>query len=412
MVNSFRVVASCNFSKEKRKRAVFFSFNQKNISLNTCCRFGFGVKSTLVMQKIINSIKKSKTKLGKWFWVLPAVLLIVVWRVAVSGGKATKIQVVQVAQGDLTETVSTSGTVKADQYSVLTFPSGGMVSWVGVKQGQKVFKGQGIAKLDTTVLNAAYEQALNNYRNYQALADSTLDSLQGHSTNETYAQRSTRTTAEVARDNAYDAVLAAKYNLQNAMIYAPFAGIVDTVSPSSPGINVMPGAANYTVVNPNSVYFSAEVEETDLPALVVGQTVEIKLDAYPDETLKGTLENIGVVAFTSSTGGNAYRVRVTLPQAQISTNSGNFKFKVGMKGDADVILKTIPNVMKLSSSAVVNDGTNNYVWVIESGKAKKKEVTLGSSSLDESEIISGLSVGQEVIDNPSSALKEGQRVSK
>ncbi len=374
------------------------------IPLRLAAGYTLGVKSTVGVKKITSSVNNFRQKLGKWFWVVLVVVLIVVWRVIVSANKTTKVQVAQVSRGELTESVSTSGTVKADQYSQLTFPSGGLVAWVGVKVGQKVVKGQGIAQLDAIPLNAAYEQALNNYRNYQAVAENVLDTVKGNDTTETFSQKATRTTAEVNRDNSYNALLAAQDNLRNATIYAPFTGIIDSAVPSSPGINVLPGAANYTVVNPNSVYFDAEVEETDLPRVNVSQTVNIKLDAYPDDTYTGTVTNIGMVAFTSSTGGNAYHVRISLP------DNSAMKFKVGMGGDIEIIFNKIENVLKVPASAVVTD-SKDYVWVIEGGRAKKTVVEIGGQNNDETEIKSGVSEGQTVISQPPALLKDNQKVS-
>lgn len=310
----------------------------------------------------------------------------------------------QVTRGELVESVSTSGNVKADQYSQLTFPSGGLVSWVGVKAGQKVVKGQAIAQLDTVSLNAAYENALNTYRNYQAIADQVLDSVKGNDSAETFTQKATRTTAEVNRDNAYNAVLAAQDNLKNAIIFAPFTGVVDIVNPNSPGVNVLPGVANYTVVNPDSVYFDAEVEETDLPNISVGQAVNIKLDAYPADSFQGVVTNIGMVAFMSGTGGNAYHVRISLPK------NTDMKFKVGMGGDVDIIFNKIENTLKVPVSAIVTD-SNNYVWVVYGGRVKKAAVGIGGENNDETEIKSGLTEGQTIISQPPALLKENQKVS-
>ena len=356
------------------------------------------------MKKITTLVKKAKKKTGKFFWPLLVILLIVVWRVVASAGKTTKVSVAQVSKGELIESVSTSGEVRADQYSQLTFVSGGLVKWVGVVVGQKVYKGQAIAQVDAISLNAAYEQALNNYRNYQAIAESVLDQVKDHSADESFAQKATRTTAEVNRDNAYNAVLAARENLRNATLYAPFNGVIDSAIPSSAGINVLPGAANYTLINPDSVYFDAEVEETDLPKVIVGQRVDITLDAYPTESFSGEVSNIGMVAFTSATGGNAYHIRISLPE------NSDAKFKVGMGGDIEIIYNKIESTLKVPLTAVQTDSVD-YVWVIEGGKAKKVEVTLGASSYDETEILSGLSEGQKIISEPPTTLKEGQRVS-
>lgn len=343
-------------------------------------------------------------RLGKWLWVVLAVLIIVVWRIFVVLNKTTKVESAKVMQGDIIEAVSTSGSVNADKYSSLSFQTPGKVVYVGVTSGETIQKGQKIAQLDTIALNAAYEDALNNYRKYEATAQNILDQVKDHSADETFSQKDTRTTAEVNRDNAYNDLQTARNNLANATIFAPFSGVMDTVSPAAAGVNVGLGAANYTIVDPSSVYFDAEVEETDLPNISVGQKVNVKLDAYPDNVISGNVESIGIVAFTSSTGGNAYHVRISLPE------NVNEKFRVGMGGDADIIYSTRTNVLKVPSSAVTSD-VNSYVWVVQDGRAKKVQVDIGGSSVDEIEIKSGLSVGQEIINNPPSTIAEGQKVS-
>jgi HlyD family secretion protein len=132
--------------------------------------------------------------------------------------------------------------------------------------------------------------------------------------------------------------------------------------------------------------------------------VNITLDAYPDQTFQGTVSTIGLVAFTSSTGGNAYHARITLP------DNSDQKFRVGMGGDVDIIYNTISQTLKVPSSAVITD-TTNYVWIIQSGRAKQVQVEVGASSADEVEIKSGLTEGDMVITNPPPTLKVGQHVS-
>ena len=353
---------------------------------------------------MFQKIKDFLKKMPKWVWVVAVIALIVIWRIIANSSSSTKVQTVKVSQGDLVQSVSTSGTVKADQYSQLTFPTGGKINSVGVKSGDKVRVGQAIAQLDPIPLNAAYQQALNVRRNTQAVVDNIHDQVKNNDSAETFAQKATRTAAEVANDNAWDTVLAAQDNLRNASIYAPFNGVMDTVNPTSAGMLVSPGAANFTIVNPDTVYFDSEVEETDLPNVAANQKVNIKLDAYPDENFAGQVVNIGLVAFTSSTGGNAYHVRILLPK------NNNLKFRVGMQGDVEIIYNTVSNVTKVVSTAVVTDSGKSYVWGIVGGKSKKINVEIGLTSTDETEIKSGLTVGEEVIDNPASNFVEGTRV--
>ena len=354
---------------------------------------------------MFEKIKNWKQKLGKWFWVLLLLLIIVIWKMFFGRAKPVVYPSAKVTKGELLETVSTTGRVKADQYANLTFPSGGKIAWVSVKKGDKIKKGQAIAGLDTVILNAAYQQSVNTYKSYQAAAESALDSVKGHSGDETFAQKATRTAAEVARDNSYESMLAATQNLKYANIYSPFDGIVAEVNPTFPGAFVTAvSPASYIVVNPLTTYFESEISETDLPKIKVGQKVKINLDTYPDQTIDAEIVNIGVLAFTSSTGGNAYSLRLTLPENKES------KFKVGMEGDADIILETITDVIKVPTTAIVNDEEKNYVWYYDSGKIVKKEVVIGGNSDAETEIKSGINVGDVIISEPSNKFKDGQKV--
>lgn len=358
------------------------------------------------MGRIFAFITNLKQKLGGWFWLI-LVLLIILIVYLINSGKSSvqKYASATVSRGEIVEAVSTSGKVKADDYADLSFQSTGLVAWVGVKVGDKVAQGQAIAQLDTVSLNATYEEALNTYRDKEATVENILDEVKGHAGDETFAQKAERTTAEAARDSAYDAVLSAQRALQMATITAPFDGIVVQANPSFAGANVTALAnSDYTIVNPDTIYFDAEVEETDLPNVQLDQEASIKLDAYPDETFAGTVENVGLVAFTSSTGGNAYHVRISMPP-----NEG-LKFKVGMQGDVDITFHKIEDVLKVPATAVVSENDKNYVWVVAGGKAKKVEVTTGTSSLDETEIKSGLKEGDIIITEPNSQLKDGQKV--
>lgn len=314
-----------------------------------------------------------------------------------------KVQIVKVSHGNIVEVVSSSGYIFADQKSDLTFPSGGLVRWIGVKVGDSVKAGQAVASLNTTILNSTYQESINTYMSLNAAAQKAEDDVKGHSADETFAQKATRMAAETARDSAYDTMKAARQALSQATIYAPFNGIITEASPSSPGSNVSPATAIYTIVNPDTVYFDAQIGETDLPRITIGQAVNIKLDAYPDQVFQGAVTNIGLVAFTSSTGGNAYHVRVSLPKNE------NLRFKIGMGGDADIVYKTISDTLKVPTSAVFTDSTD-YIWTISAGRAKKIKVELGGVSSDETEIKSGISEGSVVISDPPTNLKEGQKV--
>jgi len=154
------------------------------------------------------------------------------------GKNGRDVEKTLVERGTVREELILTGSIRAEKHVTLSFPTSGKISWVGVTEGQKVSKGQALTSLDKTILNATYQQALNTYKDKQAAAEKAEDDVKNHSSDETFTQKSTRTTAQVARDSAYDSVLAAEYNLKNATLLAPFAGIVTSLPFPSPGVNV------------------------------------------------------------------------------------------------------------------------------------------------------------------------------
>ena len=204
-----------------------------------------------------------KRLIKKRFWVILAVIVVVSGFLFFKGKSKVESDTAVVQKGTVKEELILTGAVKAEKHAMLSFPSSGKISWVGVTEGQKVNRGQGLVSLDKTVLNTVYQQSLNNYRNYQAAAENAVDSVKDHPKDESFAQKATRTSAEVARDNAYDAMIAAKYNLDNATLLSPFAGIVSSLSFANPGINISLADTVVEVVDPSSLYFEVDAELFD-----------------------------------------------------------------------------------------------------------------------------------------------------
>ncbi|OHE11497.1 MAG: hypothetical protein A3J96_03555 [Sulfurimonas sp. RIFOXYC2_FULL_36_7] len=319
---------------------------------------------------------------------------------------AIKVETVEVVKGDIVEAISASGEVDASQKADLTFQGSGKLAWVGVKEGDLVKRYQAIAKLDTVLLNASYQQSINSYTSYNAAAQKAEDDVKGHSADETYTQKSTRVAAQVLRDNAYDAMKAAEQSLKFATITAPFEGVMTAVSPGFSGSNVTSLSAVYSIVNPETFYFSTEVGETEISKIKTGQKVTLSLDAYPDEMFESLVESIGISSVVTSTGGTAYKVKIALPKKE------GIAFRLGMNGDAEIVANTYSNVLSVASDAVVEEDSGNYIWVVNGGsKVKKIKVVLGVASVDKNEIKEGVKEGDIVILRPPTNLKNGSKIS-
>lgn len=352
----------------------------------------------------------SKVKLfrfGKKKTIIIIVLLLIfgVWRYMAYINGGLEVTTSRVVKDNLTESISSSGDVMADKYAAMYFPTPGKVAWINVTEGQSVKKYQSLISLDKTLLDTAYQQAANTLRKYDATVDYVHDSLKNKDKTETFLEKDTRTTAEATKDSAYDAFRAAEYNLKNAVLYAPFDGIVTSFAAGmAVGANVTSATPAMLVIDPSTVYFLSQVGEIDVMKIKNKMKAEIALDAYPNETFVTEVLSIDFAPTTTSTGGTAYKVKISLPENK------DMRFRLGMNGDAKFIISQKENVLMIPQNAIVEENDKTYVFIVEDGKAVKKEVKLGIYSIDDVEVLEGLNEGYMVIQRPGSKLKEGSRV--
>lgn len=242
---------------------------------------------------------------------------------------------------------------------------------------------QTLAGLDLRDAQAAQMEVYYKYVAADANAKLIEDQVKGHDADESLIQKNTRVAAQTARDTAYEAWQVAQRAVRNANLTAPIDGIVTnaTVTVTGDTVGVTDGV---TVVDPASLYFATEVDETDVGKVSVGLPVKVALDAYPGREFRGEIEDIGFVAGTSDTGATVFKVRVKLPG----------DFRVGMNGDAAIVLKEAKGVLALPVESVKNGKVT-----LESGK--KMEVQIGLAGDSYVEVGGGIGEGENVQRYPS-----------
>ncbi len=291
---------------------------------------------------------------------------------------------------------SANGRVKAANSADLKFSTPGKVSWVGVKEGDKVTKWQGVAQLNTIPLNAAYQDSLNNYRNYQAITDQTLDSLQGHEKDETFAQRSVRTTSQMNRDNAYNDMLAAEYNLKNAVLVSPVSGTVVALNNLTPGLNLTGADLEskfVRIVDLTSLYFESQVDEVDYSKIKEGQEVSVDFDAYPTKSCTGVVTYVGKDG-RETTGGV-----ITIP-VKVKLSDCGLDLAVGLNGQGRFVISKIGSSLVVPKKYIVNQKGQDYIWKQTGPSTKNRKlvpVTIGVTTSTEAVILEGLSENDTII---------------
>ena len=317
------------------------------------------------------------------------IALFLVWKFFLT--KKEKVEIAKVERGNVREELILSGEIKAEEYAKLSFPTSGKISWVGVKEGDWVKKGQALSKLDTTYLNASYQQTLSDLRSAQANLESTYDSLQGHTSDETFAQKATRTAYEVAKDKAYDAYIKALDNLRGSTLTSPFEGLITYLAHPYTGVNISAAETQIEVINPASIYFEAAADQTEVGDLGLNQEVEIVLDAQTDITFKGKANFINFTP-KSDEVGTTYRVKVKFGEQSLDLQ----KIRIGMSGDANFLLSQKNDVLYVPPKFVKSDALGKYLRV--GAKNNKVYVEVGLEGEDRVEVNGDIKEGDIIYD--------------
>jgi HlyD family secretion protein len=180
-----------------------------------------------------------------------------------------------------------------------------------------------------------------------------------------------------------------KTRLDYAVIKAPFDGIVTHVDVDL-GTSVTAGRTIIGVADASEYRVKLNIDETDIAKIKVGQEVTIGLDAYANVNIPAKVTEIAATA-TTVQGVVNYVVTVTL-------NPGQTPLKIGMTADANIIVTNKDNVLLVPNTAIRAQSNRYYVTIPKgTDQVEEIEIKAGLANEQETEVISGLSEGQQVI---------------
>jgi RND family efflux transporter MFP subunit len=179
-------------------------------------------------------------------------------------------------------------------------------------------------------------------------------------------------------------------------VRAPISGQVVEQDVSA-GQLIQPGSTQcFLISDTSTVWVLVNVYQKDLPYVRVGDTVSIQTDAYPD-VFHGRISYVAASLDPSTR---------TL-QARIETGNPGEKLKKDMFVTTNVNAGNIPNAIALPDAAVLRDSENQpFVYAaVSSNQFGRRAVTLGESLNGQTQILSGLKAGDQVIGNGSLFLQ-------
>ncbi|MBI3536212.1 MAG: efflux RND transporter periplasmic adaptor subunit, partial [Chloroflexi bacterium] len=181
----------------------------------------------------------------------------------------------------------------------------------------------------------------------------------------------------------------AKQRIEDAILRAPFDGTI-TKMDLDLGSYVPAARAVIGVADLADLRVKVNIDETDIARVKVGQEVTIGLDAYPGASINARVSDVASVA-TTVQGVVNYVVTLTL-------NPGDVPVKIGMTANASIVVGRKDDVLLVPNRAVRANGAKRFVAIQKSPDVVEEvEVKLGLANDQETEVISGLQEGQQLV---------------
>ena len=317
--------------------------------------------------------------------------------------------------------VRATGTLHARQTAVISAQVVGRIQQVLVHEGDTVRAGQTLAALDDATLKASVDQAqaaVKVAENQQAaaqtsaeLAASTLARYRQLQAQKSVSPQeldevSRRAEASSAQVDALRAAAVeakaqesgARAMLAYTRVTAPFAGIV-TARMADPGALASPGVPLLQLDSAGPLQLQATVDESALGAIRKGMKINVSIDAAPSLDPAGTVAEIVPAADPAS---HSFLVKIDLPPSS--------QLRAGMYATAAITTGNRTAIVAPRSAVVVR-GSLPCAYVLDgNGIAQLRNVTLGAQEGNMVEILSGLSTGEKLVDDPGDRELAGKRI--
>jgi membrane fusion protein (multidrug efflux system) len=307
------------------------------------------------------------------------------------GGFAIPVEVAKVRSDTVIRDIPAVGTLRSIESVIIRPEVAGRIDEIRFKEGAPVAKGDVLITLDDDIVRSQLTEArasLNlskaNYERASQLFRQKVGS----------AQARDQALANMRVDEARVAV--AEAQLDKTVIRAPFKGIVG-LKKVSPGdyVNAGQDIVNLEQIDVLKVDFS--VPELQLPALALGQTVNITVDALPGRSFAGKVYAIDPLVEAK---GRSIAIRAHID------NAGHI-LRPGLFTRISVVTARIEGALVVPEEAIVPVGQDSFVYRLADGKAAMTKVKIGVRRPGEVQITEGLSADDTVVVAGQIKLRDG-----
>ncbi|MFZ4513638.1 MAG: efflux RND transporter periplasmic adaptor subunit [Geothrix sp.] len=383
----------------------------------------------------------------KKLWIsLGALAVLLVGGVGIAGmqDKGLGVQVATVGRENLTAKVSANGKVQAVTKADISANVMGQVTRLAVKEGDRVTRGQFLMEIDPRSARANADAMQANLQAAQSdlisatanLAQAKSDLARAKANREagiiaaadfekirttyetaTATQETSRRRTEQAKAN----VAQSHVGLGNSTITAPMDGVVtarriELGETAVPGIQNSAGTVLVTISDMSKVEAEMEVDEASIPSVKLGQEAQIRIDAYPNQTFRGQVTEVGgsPMLKLSSNEATKFKVKVWIKDPPLTIKPGLSAQADIYTGNRDQALaipfqSLVMREIKLKPGEVRQPGAareEEGLFISEAGKAKFLAVKTGLMGDLSVEVVSGLKGGETLITGPNRILRD------
>ena len=315
-----------------------------------------------------------------------------------------------VSEGQATTILTATGYVEAERKADLSPKITSRITEMNVTEGSRVKKGDVIARLDHTDIDAQLADAKAAWTNAKAELDRQNSLYQ-----QGLAPKSSLDSATATEASMRAKVGFVRAQMDYTEIRAPFTGVVtakrafvgEAVSPfgASPSGGGS-GGAIATLVEFSTLYVGADVNESNLAKLSPNQPAEITLDAVPDHTYHGSLKQIVPSADRQK---GTVRVKVAFADAD-ERILPDLSARVAFTTQATAGKASRSRVLVPKTAVVARNGQSGVFQLVE-GRAKWIPVEAGGDVQGQIEITKGLQGGEKlIVAPPGTSIQDGERV--
>ncbi|TRZ55486.1 MAG: efflux RND transporter periplasmic adaptor subunit [Rhodocyclaceae bacterium] len=316
---------------------------------------------------------------------------------------------ITVRSGNLASGPVITGSIQPERRADLRAEISAVVLSVLKENGESVKRGDLLVRLDDTSIRDSMTSAEAAARSAAQTFDQTEKQLQRLKTlrGSGMASMQQLEDTEIRRNNAQSDLIAAqaravqaRQQLQRTEVRAPFAGVISERKVSA-GDTAQIGKELLKVVDPTSMRFEGFVSADKISSVKVGQAVMFRVNGYDQQTFSGTVKRVDPAANPTTRQVEVLVGFVDNSQPRVSGLYAEGRIEAGSS-----------RVLMIPDAALVRSGDKAYTWRIQDSKLAKTSLVIGGRDPRRGDyvVLSGLADGDQVVRNPLSTLKDGQKI--